>query len=107
MNVLPAALCGSIVIFGWVQAVSAMSPEEIDRACILQAGNDLRRLVRLEATAGRAFPWDPSRAGGKGNAVTDRVVELDTTNVGMPVTYMFACLTDDRGRAFTSPLGRK
>jgi hypothetical protein len=102
----------AVALSGCVQNQSTrptvyLSKEEVDRACILQAGSDLRRIAKLEATAGRALPWDPSQAGGRGNAMTDRVVELDATSVGMPVTYMFACLTNEQGRAFTSPLGRK
>lgn len=78
-----------------------MTSEQVDQACIMSAGNDLRRALGLEATAGRALPPPPGR-----NSISERIVELDTKNVGMPVTFVYACGANGMG-AFVSVMGRK
>jgi len=84
-------------------ATTSLTNEQVDRACILQAGSDLQRILHLEATGGRALP--PPAGMKNPSPATDRLVELDTTSVGQKVTYSFLCSTNASGTAFTSPLG--
>lgn len=107
-NTIPALCLLAVTLGGCVQnqqrpVTTTLTREQVDRACILQAGSDLRYGMRLEATDGRALP--PPAGMTSPNPATDRLVELDTTTVGQKVTYSFLCRTDASGRAFTSPLG--
>lgn len=81
--------------------VLTMTPDQVDRACIISAGNDLRRALHVEATAGRAFPPPAGR-----DTVSERLVELDAQSAGVPVTYVYACGANGMG-AFVSVMGRK
>lgn len=75
--------------------------DQIEKSCILASSDRLRRLNGLSASDGRALP-SPS---GKPQ---ERLVELDTVNAGMKVTYLFACLYDARtSAAFAKGVGRK
>jgi hypothetical protein len=90
-------------------AVPSKPPEDaplsdVDRASILSASADLRRLLKVEPTAGRALPLGPPLAAQCSGEC--RLVELDTTEVGMKVTYTFLCLTTGR-MTLCQPLGRK
>lgn len=77
------------------------NPDQIDKSCVLSASDRLRKLNGLSAADGRALPPPTGKAG-------ERIVELDATNAGMKVTYVFACLYDPRtSMAFSSPMGRK
>ena len=99
----------SLVLSGCVQnqqrPIVRFSPAQIDRACIIEAGSELRRIMRLEATEGRALPPPPQLTSP--NPETYRTVELDTTSVGMKVTYMFLCSVGNSGQAFTEPMGHR
>lgn len=83
-------------------SVATLSPEEVDDACILAADEELWELSRLKGE-GRALPAPP---GEGGDPATERIVEIDTTDAGSPVTYMFACVVAD-GEAATETLGRR
>ena len=78
-----------------------VSPEQVDRACIISAGNDLRRALNVEAQGGRSLPPPAGR-----DPVSERMVELDAKSAGVPVTYLFACSASDKG-AWTAPIGRR
>lgn len=81
--------------------VLSVSSSEVDRACVLASSDKLRALSRLEAKDGKAFEAPDGDA-------SHRVVELNTTNAGLQVTYVFACMYDPRqSMAFASPMGRR
>lgn len=103
-------LVAAVVLTGCVQnqqqpVTIALTKEQVDRACILDAGLDLRQTAHFEATAARALP--PPALMTAPNPATDRTVELDTVSFGQNVTYVYLCRVDASGRAFTSPLGHR
>jgi hypothetical protein len=86
-------------------AIEAAQASGFDQSCIIASGNELRRLLRLEATGARSRL--PAVNRPLGDFQTAREVEVDTVNTAIPVTYMFLCFIDRQGRAFASPVGRK
>lgn len=76
------------------------TPEQVDKMCIINSGHELRKVLNLEATGGRAL-------AKPNNAVDERIVELDTKSAGISVTYMFSCTVLPTGTVLTPPIGRK
>jgi hypothetical protein len=108
MTAVALSACGNNdevrpVPIGEVMSALGVPDAGVDRGCILSAADELRRLTRLEAADGRALPSPVARSG-----VQSRLIELDTTNVGMKVTYVFACSVSNKtGYTVVSPLGHK
>ena len=86
--------------------IVTLSPKEVDQACILSAGDELRRQARLEGRKGRALPAPPAPGAGGGDRAGERLVEIEATDTGLPVTYVFACVVED-GQAYVRLVGRK
>lgn len=75
--------------------------DQLDKSCILSASDRLRRLNGLSAADGRAL-------GSPSGKPEERIVELDATNAGLKVTYMFLCVYDTKLQiAHTRAMGRK
>lgn len=84
-----------------------LSAEQVDRGCVLAAGDELRARNGVEAGAGRALPWsEAAPGGGPYTPAAERTVELDAVSVGLPVTYVFYCAIYG-GRPYVSFAGRR
>ena len=84
-------------------AAVTLSPEEVDDSCILAADEELWELTQLKGE-GRALP---APLGEGSDPASERIVEIDTTDAGSAVTYVFACVVDEQGEAATEALGRR
>lgn len=103
--VFPVAMGMALAVGGCAPRDEGPAPyvasEQVDRGCILSSSDKLRQVARIESSGGRALPAPDGKP-------MNRIVELDATNAGLKVTYVFACLYDARmGMAFASPMGRK